>query len=214
MGQRWVKTGCAPSRGTDAGSPLAVKVFVSCRIPQREPRGKGSVPSEGGRGSLEFGGAPDPMRHALRLRKWGLDMRLPSVTMRWATTVRGLATGLPRAERPNRRATTMSDGDETAEVFEYDVFLSHSAKDKDVVRDLARRLRDDGLGVWFDEWEIQPGDHIGVKIDRGMESSRILVLVMSANAFASDWATLESHTFRFRDPTNRNVASFHYGSTT
>jgi small GTP-binding protein len=97
----------------------------------------------------------------------------------------------------------MSDADKTAEVFAYDVFLSHSSKDKDVVRDLARRLRDDGLRVWFDEWEIQPGDHIGVKIDHGLESSRILVLVMSANAFASDWATLESHTFRFRDPTNR-----------
>ena len=29
--------------------------------------------------------------------------------------------------------------------FKYDVFLSHSAKDKPVVRDLAERLRKDGL---------------------------------------------------------------------
>ena len=35
----------------------------------------------------------------------------------------------------------MSDG------FEYDVFLSHSAKDKAVVRPLAKRLRQDGLKV-------------------------------------------------------------------
>jgi hypothetical protein len=32
-------------------------------------------------------------------------------------------------------------------------FLSHSAKDKAVVRPLAERLRADGLKVWFDEWE-------------------------------------------------------------
>ena len=32
--------------------------------------------------------------------------------------------------------------------FPYDVFLSHSAKDKAVVRPLADRLRQDGLKVW------------------------------------------------------------------
>ncbi len=34
--------------------------------------------------------------------------------------------------------------------FQYDVFLSHSAKDKSVVRPLAQRLRKDGLNVWID----------------------------------------------------------------
>ena len=38
--------------------------------------------------------------------------------------------------------------------FPYEVFLSHSAKDKAVVRPLAERLRADGVKVWFDEWEI------------------------------------------------------------
>ena len=33
--------------------------------------------------------------------------------------------------------------------FQYDVFLSHSAKDKAVVRLLAERLRQDGLKVWL-----------------------------------------------------------------
>ena len=37
--------------------------------------------------------------------------------------------------------------------FHYDVFLSHSAKDKAVVRPLAERLRKDGVKVWFDEWD-------------------------------------------------------------
>ena len=38
-----------------------------------------------------------------------------------------------------------------ADDFTYDVFLSHSSKDKAVVRDIAERLRADGLRVWFDE---------------------------------------------------------------
>ena len=41
--------------------------------------------------------------------------------------------------------------------FQYDVFLSHSGKDKAVVRPLAERLRMDGLRVWSDDWELQ--DH-------------------------------------------------------
>jgi len=42
----------------------------------------------------------------------------------------------------------------STETFTHDVFVSHSAKDKAVVRSLAERLRNDGLTVWFDEWEI------------------------------------------------------------
>ena len=86
--------------------------------------------------------------------------------------------------------------------FPYDVFLSHSAKDKAVVRPLAERLRQDGLKVWFDEWVLKPGDSIPAKIEEGLENSRVLVLCMSANAFGSDWAQLESGPFRFRDPLN------------
>jgi WD40 repeat protein len=87
--------------------------------------------------------------------------------------------------------------------FKYDVFLSHSAKDKDIVRPLAERLRSDGLRVWFDEWELRAGDGVPARIEEGLEASRVLVLCMSANAFSSDWATLESYTFRFRDPLNK-----------
>jgi small GTP-binding protein len=96
--------------------------------------------------------------------------------------------------------------------FKYDVFLSHSSKDKAVVRPLAERLRNDKLSVWFDEWEIPPDDSLSprerervraAKIEEGLELSRVLVLCMSANAFGSDWATMESQTFRFRDPLNK-----------
>ena len=87
--------------------------------------------------------------------------------------------------------------------FTHDVFLSHSSKDKPVVRELAARLKKDGIRVWLDEEQIKPGDSIPAKIEEGLEHSRVLVLCMSANAFGSDWAQLEAGTFRFRDPLNK-----------
>jgi len=87
----------------------------------------------------------------------------------------------------------------------FDVFLSHSSKDKPIVRRLAERLRGDGLKVWLDEWEIRPGDSIPHKIDAGLVRSAVLVLCMSRHSFGSDWAALEYQTFRFRDPLNREL---------
>jgi hypothetical protein len=86
--------------------------------------------------------------------------------------------------------------------FDYDVFLSHSNRDKRVVHDLVRRLKKDGLKVGLDAWEIKPGEPIGVKLEQGLKRSRTLVLILSANTFAPDWVTLERHTVLFRDPTN------------
>ena len=87
--------------------------------------------------------------------------------------------------------------------FSFDVFLSYSSKDKGVFRAVAERLRADGLQVWFDSWVLKPGDSIPAKIEEGLEHSRVLVLCMSAHAFGSDWAQLESYTYRFKDPLNK-----------
>ena len=60
--------------------------------------------------------------------------------------------------------------------FQYDLFLSHSAKHKAFVRPFAERLRRDGLKVWFDEWMLKAGDSIPAKIEEGLEHSRVQVL--------------------------------------
>ena len=60
--------------------------------------------------------------------------------------------------------------------FEFDVFLSHSSQDKPLVHDLAERLKADGLRVWFDQWQIRPGDSIPHKIEEGLERGRVACL--------------------------------------
>ncbi|HRN36021.1 MAG TPA: toll/interleukin-1 receptor domain-containing protein [Flavobacteriales bacterium] len=86
--------------------------------------------------------------------------------------------------------------------YDFDVFLSHSSKDKSRLGRLAKALAKQGLRVWFDEWAIKPGDDIMRAVERGLEVSRTLVLCMTRNAFGSDWVSLERNTTLFRDPSN------------
>lgn len=91
--------------------------------------------------------------------------------------------------------------------FQYDVFLSHNAKDKARVRRLAERLRAAGrraqaLRVGFDEWVIKPRDEIYLAIEHRLETARVQVLCLSPAALGSDWVGLERSTVLFRDPSN------------
>ena len=74
----------------------------------------------------------------------------------------------------------------------FDVFISHTSEDKDeVVRPLATALRDAGLIVWFDEFELRIGDSLRRKIDKGLASSRFGVVVLSRTFFGRGWPEYE-----------------------
>ncbi len=89
--------------------------------------------------------------------------------------------------------------------FEYDVFISHSSKDKPEVLKLANKLKEDGLSVWLDDWVLQAGDDIRINIDEGLEKSQYVLFIMSSNVFInSDWVKNELSVSLFRDPTNRD----------
>jgi|ERR1044071_4318510 hypothetical protein len=87
--------------------------------------------------------------------------------------------------------------------FTFDVFIGHNSKDKPRVRNLAERLRDDGVRVWYDEWEVRAGDVIIQKVESGLEVARKFMLAISAHAFDSDWVSLERTTAMHRDPMNK-----------
>ena len=74
----------------------------------------------------------------------------------------------------------------------FDVFISHTSEDKDeVVRPLATALRDAGLSVWYDEFELRIGDSLRRKIDKGLASSRFGVVVLSRDFFGRGWPEYE-----------------------
>ena len=75
---------------------------------------------------------------------------------------------------------------------EWDVFISHASEDKDeVVRPLAAALREHGLAVWYDEFELRIGDSLRRRIDQGIARSAFGVVVLSTSFFAKNWTQYE-----------------------
>jgi len=85
----------------------------------------------------------------------------------------------------------------------FDIFISHSSKNKQTARLLAMELKHAGLSVWFDEWMISVGDDIYLKIENGLNNSRSVLVLMSQDFFSSEWSALERGTLAFRDPLNK-----------
>ena len=74
----------------------------------------------------------------------------------------------------------------------FDVFICHTTEDKvDVVRPLATALRDAGLRVWYDEFELKIGDSLRRKIDKGLAASHFGVVVLSQAFFGRGWPEYE-----------------------
>ncbi|MDI6711027.1 MAG: toll/interleukin-1 receptor domain-containing protein [Bacillota bacterium] len=71
------------------------------------------------------------------------------------------------------------------------IFLSHNKMDRDIARRLGAQLVLGGADVWFDEWEMQAGDSIIGKINEGLESFDVFLLLWSENARRSDWVRRE-----------------------
>ena len=75
---------------------------------------------------------------------------------------------------------------------EYDVFISHASEDKDeVARPLAEALRNNGLSVWYDEFELRIGDSLRRKIDKGIANSNFGVIVISRDFISKGWTNYE-----------------------
>ncbi|MEP7126361.1 MAG: TIR domain-containing protein [Byssovorax sp.] len=71
-------------------------------------------------------------------------------------------------------------------------FLSHSHQDKPIARDLATKLRDRGVDVWVDEWEIMPGDSLVQKIfEEGVRNCSLFVVLLTRASTTSTWVKHE-----------------------
>nr|WP_320190104.1 toll/interleukin-1 receptor domain-containing protein [uncultured Desulfobacter sp.] len=72
------------------------------------------------------------------------------------------------------------------------LFISHSHKDRDFAERLARALMKQGQDVWFDKWEIQPGDSIVSKIfEEGLSNASAFAIVLSKESVRSKWVREE-----------------------
>jgi hypothetical protein len=62
------------------------------------------------------------------------------------------------------------------------VFISHSAGDTDWARSFARALKERGVSVWFDEFDVQPGESMRDALEAGLRESDVLVALVDAEA--------------------------------
>jgi hypothetical protein len=82
-------------------------------------------------------------------------------------------------------------------------FLSHNSRDKRFVRRLAADLNRNSVDVWFDEWEIRPGDSITNSIEDGLRRYNNFVLIMTPSAMQSRWVARELSTTLYRYNSSR-----------
>lgn len=73
------------------------------------------------------------------------------------------------------------------------IFLSHTAKDKQLIEPIALKLSEvyGQEKVFYDSWSIQPGDGIINKINVGLENCRFFFLFLSKNSLLSNLVSLE-----------------------
>lgn len=114
-----------------------------------------------------------------------------------------------RDRRPALREIAENFGDaapEPTETGKYDVFISHASEDKEsVVRPLATQLREQGLDVWYDEFELRIGDSLRRKIDAGIAGARFGIVVLSKPFFAKGWPAYELDGLVTMSVTGRQV---------
>jgi hypothetical protein len=76
-------------------------------------------------------------------------------------------------------------------VAKFDVFVSHSAEDKDFVRRLRVDLEVCGYKLWVDETYLRVGDALSSEIEQAIRDSRFLAAVHSRHSAASEWVRRE-----------------------
>ncbi len=67
----------------------------------------------------------------------------------------------------------------------HDVFISYSSKDKTIADAVCARLEARGIRCWIAPRDVRPGAPYGEEIIDGIQSARVMVLVLSGNANAS-----------------------------
>lgn len=87
----------------------------------------------------------------------------------------------------------------------YQVFLSYASADKHVAQDIVAKLRQEGVGVWLDTYELQTGDSIAEAMEKALSASDYLVVLLSPHSVNSVWIQQELGAALSNDLTARDI---------
>jgi len=68
------------------------------------------------------------------------------------------------------------EAEEVASNSRFDVFISYASEQMSLVRSLAEKLTERGIRVWFDQWELRPGDSIALSLSDAIASAAAFLL--------------------------------------
>lgn len=89
--------------------------------------------------------------------------------------------------------------------YEYDVFISYSSKDADWVRNtLLPRLENANLNVCIDKDDFPIGQVFTKTIEKAVEQSRYVLIIMTSDYFQSKWTQYEVSLILTGDPMGEN----------
>lgn len=129
---------------------------------------------------------------------WYVTIDMQGLRGSTRSSVRVLPSALPTARQPS--LSTVPSLVQNKEIGfgadsitrKYDVFISHASEDKEeVVRPLANALKQTGLEIWYDEFEMKIGDSLRRKIDKGLANSRFGIVVLSKSFIKKGWTNYE-----------------------
>ena len=74
---------------------------------------------------------------------------------------------------------------------QFDVFVSHASKDRDVAEEMVEHLENKGIKCWVAPRDVTPGLNYGAEIIKGIERSKCLILILSEDANKSTFVMNE-----------------------
>ena len=72
----------------------------------------------------------------------------------------------------------------------YDVFISHTDKDKPFARQLAEALKIKGFNTWTD-MDTRPGEKWANQVEKALRESKVFLLLLSPDFLSSQWTNFE-----------------------
>lgn len=81
----------------------------------------------------------------------------------------------------------------------FDIFVSHSSKDKPVAERMVLALESKGYKVWLDTKEILVGDDLVTEVFQGVEDSNFVVVLLSGTSVQSNWVREEYSVAKIRE---------------
>jgi hypothetical protein len=172
-----------------------VGFLLSRKLPIKIPNHFLSI----GLGAIVLGGGTLMLANLYEATSLGWDVLLPSILVP-AGIVAVLAPLLDLASLRKPFPTLSfsmhglkgSKEDESEpETSHYDVFLSHSSKDRTIVEGYRSGLEAEGIRCWIAPRDIRPGEDFPTAIAKAISSSQIMLLVFSQNSNLSEEVSRE-----------------------